>query len=86
MLVIDTISKTNPYRSTASPKVQVFGSQRTRISLTHVDRRPCLIRVGSEWVQYLVYGRCVTGGIAALEGLHRGGDLSFAARSLVRDV
>ena len=47
-LVIDTVSMPNRYFSSASPKVHVSGSQRTGNSSTHVDRRPCLIRLGSE--------------------------------------
>ena len=47
-LVFDTISKPNRHCSRASSKVQVSGSQRTRNSSTHVFRRPCLIRLGSE--------------------------------------
>ena len=48
MLVIDTISKPSRYWSSASPKVHVSGSQRTRNYSTHVYRLPCLIRLGSE--------------------------------------
>jgi len=47
-LVIDTISKPRWCCSSASPKVHVSGSQRTRNSSTHVDRRPFLTRHGSE--------------------------------------
>jgi len=47
-LVIDTISKPNLYCSRASPHVHVSCSQRTRNSSTRVDRRPCLLRLGSE--------------------------------------
>ena len=47
-LVIDNISKPKRCSSSTSPKVHVYVSQRTRNSSTHVVRRPCLIRVGSE--------------------------------------
>ena len=47
-LMIDVISKPKRYGSSTSPKVHVSGSQRTRNSLTHVDLRPFLIRLGSE--------------------------------------
>ena len=47
-LVIGTISKLNRYCSNATPRVHVLGSQRTGNSSTHVDRRQCLISLGSE--------------------------------------
>jgi len=47
-LVIDIISKPNRHCSSASPKMQVSGSQRARSYSTHADRRQCLIRMGSD--------------------------------------
>jgi len=48
-LVIDKMSKTKRYCSNTSQKVHVSGYQRNlRNSSTHVNRRPDLIRLGSE--------------------------------------
>jgi hypothetical protein len=68
LLVIDTISKPSRYCSRASPKVQTSGFQRTRNSSTQVDRRPCLIRMGSEWANMLCMAALSPGASLPLSG------------------
>jgi hypothetical protein len=73
-LIIDVISKPDCYCSSASPKVHVSGSQRTKKSSTRVYRRPCLIRMGLEPANMW----CMTA--LSPTGFDSGADLSFVAQ------
>jgi len=46
--VVDKISKPKRYCYSVLPKVHVSGSQRTKNSSSHVDRRPCFLRLGMD--------------------------------------